>query len=568
MNIRKICSAIILCAVAITATAQSFESLKRSKGKSTLYTTVEKVLNGQMPASAAANEVSTSTLLTEPYNGKTPIYLVLDYIAHTPKTKCEEAEKLLDAFLANKSFDVNQRYSSLMPPLAYLIRENYDFLDEKFSSNYISDHVLRKLIEAGASVNTYNTDGSSLMSFAIVTNNQYLQNYFAESGANIHHTDNTGQDDLYKIIASGNLDLLKKYMNNGQAKIDIHTLKNEPSSFAQYKQMYDYLAEHCGKQANSYDDMKLYRKRFDLRKDVVEAKYQNLAQNEIDAIKTFHDIVKIESRYPDLQFILKAKLDYYHNDCQKLAPICQQARKSAAAKQVNLNGSNTVTDFINLYGKYNYDPDNKLPEARQTADYFQVCNALNLQLRNSYWNYGRPPKYSEEGHPRIINDAIHLCGSQAAPFTAFYDYAKPLLETKNSELQTRLSDSYREYRYAYEDYLVMRRNLIEDIQKMSGEEVLAKIKYISEKWSEGRVVDTDDDFLDHKWVTFKDGEDFRVYWRFKNSDHEFYSYYTLHSIKWGNGRIDNENRFATVEDAIIYEYKRLKINKIEFDYPE
>jgi len=568
MNIRKICSAIILCAVAITATAQSFESLKRSKGKSTLYTTVEKVLNGQMPASAAANEVSTSTLLTEPYNGKTPIYLVLDYIAHTPKTKCEEAEKLLDAFLANKSFDVNQRYSSLMPPLAYLIRENYDFLDEKFSSNYISDHVLRKLIEAGASVNTYNTDGSSLMSFAIVTNNQYLQNYFAESGANIHHTDNTGQDDLYKIIASGNLDLLKKYMNNGQAKIDIHTLKNEPSSFAQYKQMYDYLAEHCGKQANSYDDMKLYRKRFNLRKDVVEAKYQNLAQNEIDAIKTFHDIVKIESRYPDLQFILKAKLDYYHNDCQKLAPICQQARKSAAAKQVNLNGSNTVTDFINLYGKYNYDPDNKLPEARQTADYFQVCNALNLQLRNSYWNYGRPPKYSEEGHPRIINDAIHLCGSQAAPFTAFYDYAKPLLETKNSELQTRLSDSYREYRYAYEDYLVMRRNLIEDIQKMSGEEVLAKIKYISEKWSEGRVVDTDDDFLDHKWVTFKDGEDFRVYWRFKNSDHEFYSYYTLHSIKWGNGRIDNENRFATVEDAIIYEYKRLKINKIEFDYPK
>ena len=568
MNIRKICSAIILCAVAITATAQSFESLKRSKGKSTLYTTVEKVLNGQMPASAAANEVSTSTLLTEPYNGKTPIYLVLDYIAHTPKTKCEEAEKLLDAFLANKSFDVNQRYSSLMPPLAYLIRENYDFLDEKFSSNYISDHVLRKLIEAGASVNTYNTDGSSLMSFAIVTNNQYLQNYFAESGANIHHTDNTGQDDLYKIIASGNLDLLKKYMNNGQAKIDIHTLKNEPSSFAQYKQMYDYLAEHCGKQANSYDDMKLYRKRFNLRKDVVEAKYQNLAQNEIDAIKTFHDIVKIESRYPDLQFILKAKLDYYHNDCQKLAPICQQARKSAAAKQVNLNGSNTVTDFINLYGKYNYDPDNKLPEARQTADYFQVCNALNLQLQNSYWNYGRPPKYSEEGHPRIINDAIHLCGSQAAHFTAFYDYAKPLLETKNSELQTRLSDSYREYRYAYEDYLVMRRNLIEDIQKMSGEEVLAKIKYISEKWSEGRVVDTDDDFLDHKWVTFKDGEDFRVYWRFKNSDHEFYSYYTLHSIKWGNGRIDNENRFATVEDAIIYEYKRLKINKIEFDYPE
>lgn len=568
MNIRKICSAIILCAVAITATAQSFESLKRSKGKSTLYTTVEKVLNGQMPASAAANEVSTSTLLTEPYNGKTPIYLVLDYIAHTPKTKCEEAEKLLDAFLANKSFDVNQRYSSLMPPLAYLIRENYDFLDEKFSSNYISDHVLRKLIEAGASVNTYNTDGSSLMSFAIVTNNQYLQNYFAESGANIHHTDNTGQDDLYKIIASGNLDLLKKYMNNGQAKIDIHTLKNEPSSFAQYKQMYDYLAEHCGKQANSYDDMKLYRKRFNLRKDVVEAKYQNLAQNEIDAIKTFHDIIKIESRYPDLQFILKAKLDYYHNDCQKLAPICQQARKSAAAKQVNLNGSNTVTDFINLYGKYNYDPDNKLPEARQTADYFQVCNALNLQLRSSYWNYGRPPKYSEEGHPRIINDAIHLCGSQAAPYTAFYDYAKPLLETKNSELQTRLSDSYREYRYAYEDYLVMRRNLIEDIQKMSGEEVLAKIKYISEKWSEGRVVDTDDDFLDHKWVTFKDGEDFRVYWRFKNSDHEFYSYYTLHSIKWGNGRIDNENRFATVEDAIIYEYKRLKINKIEFDYPE
>ena len=34
MNIRKMSSVIILCVVAITATAQSFESLKRSKGKS------------------------------------------------------------------------------------------------------------------------------------------------------------------------------------------------------------------------------------------------------------------------------------------------------------------------------------------------------------------------------------------------------------------------------------------------------------------------------------------------------------------------------------------------------
>ena len=137
MNIRKMSSVIILCVVAITATAQSFESLKRSKGKSALYTTVEKVLSGQISASAAASEVSTSTALTEPYNGKTPIYLVLDYLAHTPKDQCQEAEKLLEAFFANKSFDVNLRYSSLMPPFAYLIRENYDYLNGKFSSNYI-----------------------------------------------------------------------------------------------------------------------------------------------------------------------------------------------------------------------------------------------------------------------------------------------------------------------------------------------------------------------------------------------------------------------------------------------
>ena len=173
---------------AMTAAAQSFESLKRSKGKSELYTAVEQALTGSKSVSEARQAIATGDWKA-PYNGKTPIYLVMDFLATHPKSQCSQAEQILEAFLGRKDFDINLRHGSLVPPFAYLIRENYDHLGGRFSSNYISDNVLKMMIESGASVNTYNIDGGTLMSFAMDTKNAYLQSYFISQGIDLRHAE-------------------------------------------------------------------------------------------------------------------------------------------------------------------------------------------------------------------------------------------------------------------------------------------------------------------------------------------------------------------------------------------
>ena len=117
-------TAFLIC---IPASAQSFDSLRRSTGKSEVYSTVEKALNGSGSVDDAIAAVASGDLKA-PYDGRTPVYLVLDYLAKHPKSECATAERLLDAFLARKDFDVDLRYSTLLPPLSHLIRTNYEAL--------------------------------------------------------------------------------------------------------------------------------------------------------------------------------------------------------------------------------------------------------------------------------------------------------------------------------------------------------------------------------------------------------------------------------------------------------
>ena len=136
----------ILCLTALFAQAQSFDSLKRSKGKTTLHTAIEQTLAGRMTVAACKDTIASAKSVKDPYGGKTPIYLVLDYLATHKKQECGNAEQLLSAFISRPDFDINLRYSSLLPPMAYLIRTNYDFLGGRFSPEYISNNVLILMI--------------------------------------------------------------------------------------------------------------------------------------------------------------------------------------------------------------------------------------------------------------------------------------------------------------------------------------------------------------------------------------------------------------------------------------
>ena len=466
--VRKLFTLIIICAATTLVAAQSFDTLKRSTGKSTLFAITERALIGDVSPSSC-KEAITSEQLKQPYNGKTPIYLVMDYLATHPKAECAVAEQVLDVFLSHPSFDVNMRYSALTPPLAYLIRKNYDFLNGEFSTEYISDSVIRKLIEAGASVNTYNSDGSSLMTFASKTHNKYLQDYFLQQNIDLHHTDKQGNDETYRIIAGGDLALLKRLVDEERIKIDFFKLRNEPKDIEQYPAMYDYLANICAQQVSSYDEISLYRQKFNLRKNLVQDKYQALAQAECNAARSFSDVLNVEKKYPDMTTMTSSrKRAIYDRDCQSLKDFYKkslEASKSNTLQTVSDNG--VVSDFINNYK--NYDPANQMTLARGLEQYITVCRALKIDVHQKLWSeyddgvfFGLLSKHKIEFHDWTVNSVYNLlsnaeriCGSKSNwGYDNFWTKALPELANRRSQFSENVEVNRKEYDKALADYQI------------------------------------------------------------------------------------------------------------------
>lgn len=506
MNRLLIIVIIALCITAKYATAQSFASLKKSSDEpSELYTAVSKTLSKEISVSEGVLAIASSKDLTEAYKGKTPIYLVMDFLAHHSIDQCNDAEQLLDAFVANKAFDINLRFRSLLPPFAYLIRENYNFLGGKFDANYISNHVLRTMIENGATINTYNIDGSTLMTFARETNNEYLQNYFIDNGMDLSHVDHKGHDEIYKTIDAADLPLLKKLVENARMELNIKNLKNDIPSIRQHNELYDYIATHCALKTKGYEELVLFRKKFEDKKELVQQKYEQLARAEADLANTYHEILSIEQRFQDLPSIIEQrKYAIYKRDCELLQESYKNCIEHAEkGKLVAIKGDQFPIRFISWYegrnensfypptkemkviDEYNYvtkyiqkyeseyghksycpnpkyDPDHKLQLAHEVFDFLCVNHSLNIHLRTKYWDIDGFHLLDMLGIPNgntifnehelyydatLMKHAYNVCnkGSDIAEFNRFYTMARQTIQDRYKEFDNNLIRNIKEY---------------------------------------------------------------------------------------------------------------------------
>lgn len=471
-----------LCLIVPSISAQSFETLKRSKSKSSLYSAVEQTLAGKMNVAECRKVIATGSL-TEPYDGKTPIYLVLGYIATHKKSDCNTAEQIMEAIFARKDFDVNLRHGKLPPPLAYLIRSNFEYLGNRFSKDYISDNVIQIMINAGASVNTYLTDGCTLMDFAAATDNVYLQKFLINQGIDLRHKSNTGEDVVYRLIAEGKSEAIKHAVESGKIQIDINSLKNEPSSFAQHIEMYNYLASLFAKQVETYDDIVHFRSRFPDRKEYVLQKYETIAQKEVSLADDYYSIMTCKKRFPDLENITGPKFEeiahnelkassniaelkvcenryphlkslivpkrnsFYLSDSKKLDSSYSHAQDLVRRGSFNYNSrmANVAFDFDNYYKNY-YDPDNRLPLATDLSNFYSALSDVNEGYHTSLINLPNPGIANDviKGDKERLNRAYNTLSRCGHNLRSQY-----MLETANrvyQKAQESADKSIREYR--------------------------------------------------------------------------------------------------------------------------
>lgn len=304
--------------------------------QSLVYDAISKCLEEEMPIEMCKVIIEAGCDLNIPFEGKTPIYDVVENIATHKKSECQTAEALLKLMAAREDFNLNMRYKDLLPPLNYLIWRNHNFLG-KFSTDYISNEVLKTFIERGASINTYDQDGNSLITFATETQNDYLAEYLIEKGIDLKRkTDDKYNDALYIAIKSGKLGLVKKIVASGLT-FDINTLKNEPYSFRRYPELYDYIAQVCADKANEYKDIKLFQQKFIGRKEFVKKKYEDLCVACADAATDANDIKKCISLFSDVKELLVDKQnEIYKKDIEKLEILKQQMLILAKEQKANL----------------------------------------------------------------------------------------------------------------------------------------------------------------------------------------------------------------------------------------
>lgn len=459
---------VILCVVFLlgyssVAVAQKGTS---SQGES-VNAAVGKALAGLMPVEHACPVIKTGDI-DMPSGGKTPIYLVMDYLATHPKGECQVAEQLLEAFLSRSDFNINQRYRSLLPPFAYLIRTNYSHLGGHFSADYISDNVLKMLIGAGARVNTYNTDGGSLMSFALETDNQYLQSYFVEKGINLRHEDKAGNDDVYKLIADGNLQTLRQAIDKGSVTLTIEALKNDTKDIARFPELYDYLAQKCASAATEYSSLKEFRQRFSDRKTLVQGKWETMAQAECNAAKDFDAVMTVEGRFPDLAKIVEpVKLRIYKRDCEKLQQSNQKAQPYLRGQSTNYKVDDYPLEFCRIYmEKYHYDPENKMGLAGHLVDFNEVLKGLTTPTNTTYWQNEEfilglvvlgvdLDVKRAEADQKAIAHAISIVESSSRypdDYCSFFKRVTPDLYRSREEMKRNIDRNNREYQAAYEAF--------------------------------------------------------------------------------------------------------------------
>ena len=410
------------------------------------------------------------------FDGMTPIYKLMQYFATHKKSDCGNALRLLKAFTTRKDWDANLRYRSELPPLNYLLNTNYNFLGKRFSKEYIPDEVIETLISHGASATTYSEGGSSLMTFALETDNARLQSYFVQAGVNLKHSDGRGNDDIYKMISSNNLSILKEVYSRGKLDLNINNLKNDPKDISKNREMYDFVAEVCANKALSYEDLVLFRQKFADKKALVQQKYEELAKREVNASTSYDMISKCLKRYPDLPDITGPRLlsiaegelktyktiaqlkDFetrypqlkdktreqkdriYLADCNALQEAYNQMKASMQSQSANVNKTISAK-FIENYNKY-YDPQQKLNLATAMNNCVQALEASEKKFG---------PYYSPDNHfegaynsdMSQLDKALSYCVEMKK-----YDLASDWLQKKLDMKKEELKSNYQECKEA------------------------------------------------------------------------------------------------------------------------
>lgn len=524
------------------------------------------------------------------YNGKTPVYQLMDYFATTPSAEAGVGMQVLDMLFSRKDFDINRRYRSLAPPFSYLLSTNYKYLGDSYSKDYLSAELLQKIIEHGGALNTYDENGASLLLLANSTDNRYLQNYLVDRGININKAaDETGNNAVYAAIESGNVEQLRRIVANYNVVLttgDVISRKDKVSP-----EMYAFLAEECARNAKDYAAFRAFRSAFPDKADLVKDQYEAIARREIAAAGNYDQISHCEDRFPDLYDLIaprrraiaeqesdavgnyqdyKAFLDHYPT----YQDLFEKSRQRALSADLASVGS--IADVKAF--EQNYPESAQRVEDRKKAFYESDGKALRAEYESAkrllenhrlqtgssdveafmknYTDYYDPDKLVPIAN--ALSRFYTAVSIASAPFKPFYsasnEFWNPYV-TERDRLREAISACSKNQEYGLSsDWLMAGLRKEQDLLEAHYKECEEAVKLV-DRIGLGNVPSPRSRFSDPPdySYTFADGDEEFSFRITDYSDGEGYVFYVVHAMKGGKlpGFIEG---YSSMEEAITAGY--------------
>ena len=152
----------------------------------------------------------------------------------------------------------------------------------------------------------------------------------------------------------------------------------------------------------------------------------------------------------------------YSNALEQLDKAQKNIQPLSASNYSNFNVDKelrrSVFDFINVYEKINYDPQNKLAKAHELRDVYQTLDALKLEIRSSYYGYNlwslftsnyewfdRAESFDNECLKTGLNKSKLLKKDSKYGFRDFFAGAYTILDAKFAKFLKKIEADSKEY---------------------------------------------------------------------------------------------------------------------------
>lgn len=195
-----------------------------------LYDAVDRCLNEKCSSDMVELILKYQPSLYCTFDNYTPFYLILNYIATHKIDDCRNAENLFNLFCNQSKFDINQKYNDLPPPLSFLLSSNYTYSANSYNREYISSYVIKTFIEKGASINTRDINSTSILTYAVMADENDMVSYCISKRADVTVINNNNHDALYHAVYNNSYKNVSLLLNQNYplsekrlAEIDAYT---------------------------------------------------------------------------------------------------------------------------------------------------------------------------------------------------------------------------------------------------------------------------------------------------------------------------------------------------------